>query len=101
MRQVADQLLVGLRLVSQALLALLPGLLLQRQQLDNRLARRVGLRHHHMHRQRLLAQPPEPGVVAQHGKFITAGAVQRMRQELRLGKALGQLRAFDGAAGHA
>ena len=35
-RQVADQLLVGLRLVDQALFAVLPGLLLQRQQLDDR-----------------------------------------------------------------
>ena len=52
-RQVADQFLVGLGLVDQALFAVLPGLRLQRQQLDDDLARPVGLRHHHMHRQRL------------------------------------------------
>ena len=72
-REVADQLLVGLRLVDQPLFAILPGLRLQRQQFDDDLARPVGLRHHHVHRHRLavvLAQ--QPGVVAQRGELVAA-----------------------------
>ena len=71
-RQVADEFLVGLGLVDQALLAVLPSLLLQRQQLNNDFIRRLGLRHHHVH---LLASPwfgetLEPGVVTQGREFV-------------------------------
>ena len=51
--QVADQFLVGLRLVDQPLFAVLAGLLLQRHHLDDDLAGTLGLGHDHMHRQRL------------------------------------------------
>ena len=50
MRQVADQLLVGLGLVDQALLAVLPRLRFQRQQFDDALAGLVGLRDDHVNR---------------------------------------------------
>ena len=43
-REVADQFLVGLRLVEQALFAVLPHLLLQRRHLDDQLAGLVALR---------------------------------------------------------
>ena len=101
MRQIADQLLVGLGLVHQALFAVLLGLLLQGQQLDNHLAGNICLGHHHMHRKRLGVGTFEPGVIAQGRKLVAAGAFERVAQDLRLGKAFGQLRAFDGAPGYA
>jgi len=98
-RQIANQLLVGLGLLGQALLAVLLDLLLKRQQLDNRLACCIGLRHHHMHRHRFAVQRPEPGVVTQRRKLVAASALQRVLQYVRLGKAVRQLGTFDGAAG--
>ena len=97
-RQIADQFLVGLRLVNQPLFAVLPGLLLQRQHFHDGFAGRVGLRHHDMHRHGLMVQALEPGVVAQRGKFIAARALERVRQDGRLGETFRQLRAFNGAA---
>ncbi|MCY1532680.1 hypothetical protein D9M68_679630 [compost metagenome] len=79
-REVANELLVGLGLVDQALLALLSGLLLQRQQLHHYLTLALGLGHHHMHRQGFMAHALEPGVVAQGGKFVAPGATECVLQ---------------------
>ena len=100
-RQIADQLFVGLGLVHQALFAVLLGLLLQWQQLDNDLAGNICLGHHHVHRKRLGVGAFEPGVIAQGRKLVAAGAFERVAQDVRLGKAFGQLRAFDVAARNA
>ena len=98
MRQVADQLLVGLRLVDQAFFAVLFDLLLQRQQFHNNLARVFGLRHDHVHGHRLVVQAFEPGVVTQGRKLVAARPFQRRTQELGLGKTLGEGGTFNGAA---
>ncbi len=98
--QVADQFLVGLRLIDQTLLAFLARLLLQRQQLDDDLAPVLGLRHHHMHRQRLVSRALEPGVVTQGGELVVAGTIERVLQQRWLGKAILQQSAGDAASGH-
>ncbi|MDT4841046.1 hypothetical protein FQZ97_748870 [compost metagenome] len=100
-RKVADQLLVGLRLVDQALFALLPGLLFQRQQLDDDLPGGFGLRHHHVHGQWFVRRPPEPSVVTQCGELVATGAAQRALQQGGLGEAVLQQSACDAAPGHA
>ena len=97
--QVADQFLVGLRLVDQALFPVLLGLGLQRQHFDDELAGPVGLGQDHMDRDRLagvLAQ--EPGVVAQRRKLVAGRSFERVLQQLRLREALGEMGALDGAA---
>ena len=91
-RQVADQLLVGLGLVDQPLLAVLLGLRLQRQHFDDELAGPVGLRHDHVHRQRLaVVLAHQPGVVAQGRELVAGRAFQRVLQQLRLVKQWGKL----------
>jgi hypothetical protein len=58
-----DQFLVGLRLVHQALFAVLAACC-SCGNLDNRLAWHVGLGHHHMYRLRIVVQTAQPRVVA-------------------------------------
>ncbi|OQC07100.1 MAG: hypothetical protein BWX79_01948 [Alphaproteobacteria bacterium ADurb.Bin100] len=96
--QVADQLLVGLRLVDQALLAVLTRLRLQRQHFDDDFARALGLGHDHMHRQGFALLPKQHRVVAQRGKFIVVGTGQRTGQHLRLREAVRKVGTFDAAA---
>jgi hypothetical protein len=100
-REVADEFLVGLGLVDQPLFALLARLLLQWQQFHDHFAWVVGLCHHHMHRQGVVVQALEPGVVAQRGKLVATGALQGVFQQGRLGEAVLQQGARDAAAGHA
>ena len=78
--EVVEQLLVGLGLVGQALLALLARLQFQRQQLDDEFAIALGLRHDHVHRQQLAALALEQGVEAQRGELVLARADQRLAQ---------------------
>jgi len=86
-RQVADQLLVELGLLQQALLALLAGLLLYRQEFNDDLFRPVCRGNHHMHRQALgMVQTAQCGLVAQHCKLVTAQALQSIAQRHRVDK---------------
>ena len=87
--QVADQLLVGLGLVQQALLAILPGLRLQRQQFNDRLAGDISLRHHDMHWHGFTIEAPEPCVIPQGSEFVASGSIERMLEQQRLGKTVG------------
>jgi hypothetical protein len=96
--QVADQLLVGLGLVDEALLALLAGLLLQRQQLHHHFTGQVALGQHHVHRQRFVVQPLEVGVVADHGVFVAHRPLQGVLQQLGGGEPVGQRHPRDAAA---
>ena len=97
--QVADQLLVGLRLVDQPLLPVLLGLGLQRQHFDDELSGPVGLGQDHMDRRRLavvLAQ--EPCVIAKGGELVAGRPFERVLQQLRLREALGEIAALEGSA---
>ena len=85
-RQISHQLLVGLRLLCQALFAVLPGLLLHRQQFNNELSGVFGLRNDHVHRQGLTVEPLDPGVVAQRSKLVAADAAERTQEVRWLGQ---------------
>ena len=87
MGQVTYQLLVGLRLFSQAFFTILARLLLQRQQFNDDLMR-LGQGHDHVHQQRLPCHPQQPRVIAQGGKLVAACTLQRRHQMRRLGKTL-------------
>ena len=100
-RQIAYQLLVGLRLVGQPFLAVLPCLLLLRQQLHHDFPGQFGLRHDHMHRNRVVVQALEPGVVPQGSELVDACTLQRSLEGKRLTETVGELRLLDRAARHA
>ena len=96
--QVADQLLVGLGLVAQALFAVLAGLLLQRPQLYQDFAHLFSIGHIDMHGHRVLVQAFQAGLVAQRGKVFAPGARQGGLQQCGVGEEGGEVRPFQGAA---
>jgi hypothetical protein len=83
--QVADQLLVRLRLLQQAVFAVLSRLLLQRPQLHDQLIA-LPWRHVHMHRQGLLVQALEACLVAQGLEVLAARPGERCLQQGGFGK---------------
>ena len=85
-REVADQLHVGLRLLEQASLALHARLLLQRQQLDQAAAGLVGWRDQQPHMQRLVVRATQQVVQPDQRELVVAGAGQGVLQQLGRGQ---------------
>ncbi len=100
MRQVADQLLVHLRLLQQALLTLLPGLLLHRQELDDHLIAAIGRGNDHMYRQVFrVVLAAQRSLVAQCGEFVGLHPLQRLSQGLCVHKVVCHQLPLQGAPG--
>ncbi|MNV24276.1 hypothetical protein D3C71_1153340 [compost metagenome] len=96
--QVADQLLVGLGLVQQALLAVLAGLLLQRPQLHQDFADLLRIGHAHMHGHRVLVLALEAGFIPQGREVLAPRARQCGLQQGGVGEEGGEVHPLQGAA---
>ena len=98
--QIADQLLIGLRLLQQALFALLSGLLLHWQQFDNHLVRTVRGGNDDVHRQMLgVVQAAQCSLIAQGRKLVVTHALQRVEQGAGIDKMLRQCLPLQTASG--
>ena len=104
MREVADQLLVGLRLIERALLAILPRLLLDLDELDDHVVRVVHLIDDHMHRQGVAMtrrRAPQLGFEPARRKNVVQHRGHRVVQQLRVDEPVEQRSAQHAAARHA